>query len=118
MRNLWDYLTNVWDYRELTWTLDRDLLDYNVEATDGRVGTVVRAASGAFGAYLVVDKSEVFAQARIIPAGAVTSLDHERRRVDVSLTTRQVREAPEHDFGELDPDARAAYSNYYDNVLP
>ena len=49
MKNLWDYRPRVWDYREATWTLDRDLDGYDVQATDGCVGTIDRAITEAVG---------------------------------------------------------------------
>ena len=55
MSNLWDYRPAVWDSRESTWTMDGDLIGYGVPATDGDVGTIDHATTGAAGAYVVVD---------------------------------------------------------------
>ncbi|HSF36393.1 MAG TPA: hypothetical protein VLA70_09780 [Nocardioides sp.] len=84
---LWDYRDSVWEYRESTWTLDGDLVGYEVVATDGRLGTVVRASSSSAAVYLVVDVVVDAARAgaglRLVPAGAVASMDHEGRTVRI-----------------------------------
>ena len=95
MSNLWDYRPVVWDYRESTWTMDGDLIGYGVAASDGDVGTIAQATTGAAGAYVVVDLgSGASSGKRVIPAGAVTALDHAVRLVRLSLTRSDVRDAP------------------------
>lgn len=118
MSNLWDYRTRVWDYRESTWTVDSDLVGYDVEVPEGRIGTVLRAVTDALGAYLVVDTSGVFGGRRLIPAGAVGALDHDRRLVRVALTTQQLRDAPDHVSDQWNEAVRAAHSGYYGKVSP
>src|SRR5215207_2255764 len=119
MSNLWDYRACVWDYRESTWTVDSDLLGYDVEVSEGRrIGTVVRAVTGALGAYLVADPSGVFDGRRLIPAGVVDALDHDRRLVRVALTTQQLRDAPDHGGDQWNEAVRAAHSAYYSEVSP
>ena len=77
MSNLWDYRPVVWDYRESTWTMDGDLVGYGVAATDGDVGTIAHATTGAAGAYVVIDLGAGAPRGkRVIPAGAITALDH------------------------------------------
>ena len=95
MSNMWDYPQCVWDYREHTWTLDSDLVGYDVDATDGRIGKIDHAASRTADAFVVVDTDPRISDGkRLVPAGAVASLDHDRRRVQVALTTAEIREAP------------------------
>jgi hypothetical protein len=56
--------------------MDGDLIGYGVAATDGDVGTIDHATSGAAGAYVVVDlASGVPGGKRVIPAGAITARD-------------------------------------------
>lgn len=118
MSNLWDYRACVWDYRESTWTVDSDLLGYDVEVPEGRIGTVARAVTGALGAYLVVNTSGVFDGRRLIPAGAVDALDHDRRLVRVALTAQQLRHAPDHVCDQWNEAVRAAHAGYYNKVSP
>lgn len=47
-----------------TWTMDGDLIGYGVAATDGDVGTIDHATTGAAGAYVVVDLPQAY------PAGS------------------------------------------------
>ena len=117
MSNLWDYRPVVWDYRESTWTMDGDLIGYGVVATDGAVGTIDHATTGAAGAYVVVDLgSSVPRGRRVIPAGAITALDHAVRRVRLSLTRSDVRDAPAYEPGRWGEDERRRLGHYYGRV--
>jgi hypothetical protein len=109
---LWDYRGPVWDYRESTWTLDGDLIGYAVEAADGRLGTVVRASSLSAAAYLVIDAAPEVEGLRLVPAGAVASMDHDDRTVRVGLTRVEVAAAPAYER-ELDGAARTEYDGYF-----
>ena len=114
MSNVWDYRESVWDYREHTWTLDSDLVGYDVDATDGRIGKIHHAASRTSDAFVVVDTGSWISDARrLIPAGAVTSLDHDRRRVQVDLTTAQISEAPDYSADQWDDEVRRQHGDYY-----
>lgn len=117
---LWDYRGSVWDYRESTWTLDRDLVGYQVMASDGPLGTVVRASSSTAAAYLVVDvvidvvidAARAGAGLRLVPAGAVASMNHEDRTVRIDLTGVEVTAAPPYE-DELDGALRAEHDDYF-----
>lgn len=114
MSNLWDYRPCVWDYRESTWTMDGDLVGYGVVATDGDVGTVDHATTGAAGAYVVVDLgANVPRGKRVIPAGAITTLDHDVRLVVLSLTRSDVTGAPAHEPDRWDEAERRELGQYY-----
>ena len=117
MSNLWDYRPVVWDYRESTWTMDGDLIGYGVAATDGDVGTIDHATTGAAGAYVVVDLgSGVPRGKRVIPAGAITALDHAVRLVRLSLTRSDVRDAPAYEPDRWGEDERRELGQYYGSV--
>ena len=117
MSNLWDYRPVVWDYREATWTVDRDLIGYGVAATDGDVGTIDHATTGAAGAYVVVDLgSSVPKGKRVIPAGAITTLDHTARLVRLSLTQADVGDAPAYEPDRWGEDERRELGQYYGSV--
>lgn len=114
MNALWNYRSSVWDYRESTWTLDSDLVGYGVEAADGHVGSVVRAASSPDVAYLVVDVPA--AGRRVVPALAVSSIRHDERTVRVDLTRVQLLSAPSYEDAELDDTVRAQHDHYFSNL--
>jgi hypothetical protein len=110
---LWDYRSHVWDYRESTWTLDGDLVGYAVEASDGRAGTVVEAASTSAGRYLVVAIDEPSARVRVVPAGVVVELRHEDRTVRVDSTRQQLDDAPAYDDVPRSESVLAHLESYY-----
>lgn len=116
---LWDYRDSVWDYRESTWTLDGDLVGYEVMASDGHLGTVVRASSSSAAAYLVVDvvvdPASAGAGLRLVPAGAVASMNHDDRTVRIDLTGVEVTAAPPYE-GELDGALRAEHDDYFSRL--
>lgn len=115
MNALWNYRSSVWDYRESTWTLDSDLVGYGVEATDGHVGSVVRAASAPGTAHLVVDAAPA-AGRRVVPALAVSSIRHDERAVRVDLTSVQLLSAPAYEGAELDEAVRAQHDLYFSSL--
>jgi len=72
---------------------------YDVEGTDGHVGTVSWASYKPGESYCVVDCGEH--AHHVVPAGAVVSVDHERRRVTLAVPAAQVLSTPVHE----DPEA-------------
>jgi hypothetical protein len=55
----------------------------------------------------------IFGKKRLIPAGVITSVDHEGRQVHVSLTKEQIRSAPDYDSDDWDDASRTRHSDYY-----
>ena len=88
-------MSNMWDYRDSTWTEGHDLVGYDVEATDGSIGKIDQATDDTSTAYLVVDTGPwIFGKKRLIPAGTVTSVDHDGQHVYVAMTKDQIKGAP------------------------
>jgi hypothetical protein len=107
--------STVWVYRD---TLSREvksverLVGYDVEATDGHIGKIDEASAETNRQFLVVDTGFwIFGKKRMIPAGVVTRVDHDNRRIDVSMTKDQIKQAP--DFDEV---SAAEKDVYYDKV--
>ena len=103
-------MTNVWNYRDpLSRDIDaHDIVGYDVEATDGSIGKIDRASTDTSHRYLVVDTGFwIFGKKRMIPAGVVTQVDHDDRRVFVSMTKDQIKSAPDLD------EQRASYDDEY-----
>ena len=123
MNDLWDYPPGVWDYREATWTVDRDLAAYDVEAVDGSIGLVDHAATDDAGAYVVVDlRCAGRGSHRLIPAGAVAALDHRSRTIHLALTRDVVEVAPDYvddqwNDDERGDDVREEHGRYYGKHL-
>jgi hypothetical protein len=103
----------MWDYRTDLQTSARDLVGYDVEATDGHIGKIDEATYDAGSAFLVVDTGFwIFGKKRMIPAGVVERLDSTDRKVFVRMTKDQIKSAP--DFEEQHRTDREVYDKYYD----
>ena len=77
-----------------------DVMGFDVEASDGHIGTVHEATSEAGRGTLVVDTGFwIFGRKRMIPAGLVSRIDADARTVFLAVTKEQVKEAP--DFDEV-----------------
>jgi len=104
----------MWDYRTDLQTQARDLVGFDVEAVDGRIGDIDEATNEAGSAYLVVDTGFwIFGKKRMIPAGVVERIDDTDRKVFVSMTKDQIKSAP--DFEDVHRTDRDLYDKYYDS---
>ncbi|MFI7431631.1 PRC-barrel domain-containing protein [Micromonospora sp. NPDC049836] len=90
-----------------------DLTGYRVEATDGRIGSVTRADTGA--GYLVMETGPwIFGKTVLLPAGTVARVDHLDRVVHVDRTREQVKDCPAVDPEDLDrAEYRDRVGHYY-----
>jgi hypothetical protein len=107
--------TQLWSYRSDVRSDDRDIVGYDVEAHDGDIGKIDESTLEAGTQYVVVDTGFwIFGKKRLIPAAAVTLIDHEAERVYVDLSKDQVKEAP--DFDEMraaESDRLRQHEDYY-----
>jgi hypothetical protein len=89
--------TDVWTYRD-TLDVSRDVVGYDVEATDGHIGKIDEASTETSRRWIVVDTGFwIFGKKRMIPAGVVQRVDHDDRKVWVSMTKDQIKSAPDLD---------------------
>jgi len=85
---------SAWEYRDgFTVLTDEALVGFTVEATDGRVGTVSEATTETGSASLVVSPDDS-GDAFVLPAGVVSEVDGESRRVYVDRTREEIAQAP------------------------
>jgi hypothetical protein len=104
----------MWEFRSELGTLDRDLVGYDVEAVDGKIGKIDEDSNETGSAYLVVDTGFwIFGKKRLIPAGVVDRIDDVDRSVFVRMTKDQIKSAP--DFEEQHRTDRELYDKYYDS---
>ena len=93
--------TEVWAYRDTTLGTDlsaANLVGYDVEATDGSIGKVDEATFDATAGHIVVDTGPwIFGKKVILPAGVISSADHNEETVFVNRTKDQIKNAPEFD---------------------
>jgi hypothetical protein len=107
-------MTDMWTYRETAWGANRDLVGFDVQATDGSIGAIDQATYDASEAYVVVDTGFwIFGKKRLIPAGAIVSVDPDSKTVQVDMTKDQIKSAPDYDSEDWDDSARARYGDYY-----
>ena len=75
-----------------------DVTGYDVDATDGHIGKVDEATYEAGSSCLVVDTGFwIFGKKRMIPAGVVQRIDPDDKKVYVSMTKDQIKDAPDFD---------------------
>jgi len=75
-----------------------DVTGFDVEATDGHIGTVDEATAEDASSCLVVDTGFwIFGKKRMIPAGVVERVDTDEKKVYVSMTKDQIKDAPDYD---------------------
>jgi hypothetical protein len=107
-------MSNVWKYRDAAWSDDRDVVGYDVEATDGSIGKIDETSTETDTAFVVVDTGFwIFGRKRMIPAGLVTEVDHDAQTVTVTLSKDQVEAAPDYEEFADDEDAKKRYADYY-----
>lgn len=94
---------------------DRDVAGYDVEATDGGIGTVDDATYDVDSAHLVVDTGPwIFGRKVLLPAGTVQRVDHDNSTIYVDRTKDQIKNSPEYDKDTFDtPEYREQVGSYY-----
>ena len=93
-----------------------DVVGFDVEdAEQHHVGKVDEATYETGSAYLVVDTGFwIFGKKRLLPAGVVSAIDAPERRIRLSVTKDEIKEAP--DYEELQREAsesRDSVANHY-----
>jgi hypothetical protein len=108
---------NMWNYGPTAGhTADTDLTGYKVEASDGHIGKVDKHSYEVDSQYIVVDTGVwIFGKEVLLPAGAVTAIDHDDKTVQVSYTKEQIKDAPEFDKEKHlgDPNYRDQLGGHY-----
>ena len=88
----------VWTYDSTLNTDRSSWVGYDVHATDGDIGKIDEMNSDAGAAGIIVDTGFwIFGKRRLLPAACVRSVDHTDRRVHVSLSKDQIKNAPDFD---------------------
>ncbi len=107
--------TDLWSHRDAGSWGTTDVTGFDVEATDGSIGSVDEASYEAGESFIVVDTGPwIFGKKVVLPAGVIQRVDASGRRVWLDLTKDQIQNAPE--FDELryrDDDYRTEVGGYY-----
>jgi len=113
-------MSNTWTYREDVYTTlgDKSLDGYDVEATDGSIGTIDEHTASPDAGYLLVDTGFwIFGKKRVLPAGVISQINHDEQKVFVNMTKEQVKSAPDYDDtqrNDQDDWYRESNRDYYD----
>ncbi|MFD3327965.1 PRC-barrel domain-containing protein [Streptomyces sp. NPDC058701] len=113
---------NVWAYRQTSGFLrGTDLTGFKVEATEGVIGKVDKHSDEVGSSYLVVDTGVwIFGKEVLLPAGAITKVDVDEKKIYVDRTKDEIKAAPEfHRNKHLeDTEYRERLGHYYGNGAP
>ena len=103
-----------WTYRDNSF-VGKNIAGYNIDALDGEIGKVDNATFDVGSSHLVVDTGPwIFGRKVMLPAGVVSGIDHQNKRVFVDRTKDQIKNAPEFDESMLDDlKYRDSLSRYY-----
>jgi hypothetical protein len=86
------------------WTYDRDagisgnredIVGFNVEATDGSIGTIEQATYDVGCSYLLVNTGPwIFGSKVMLPAGIIGRIDRHARKIYVKRSKHEIKSAP------------------------
>lgn len=112
-------IIDMWTFPEADWS-SIDLTGFDVEARDGQIGTVDEATRGAGANFLVLKTGPwIFGKRVMLPAGVVSGVDTEQRKVFVDLTKDQIKSSPEFDESTFrGSEYRDQLETYYRNRPP
>ena len=111
---------NEWD----PWTYRRDagmsgtrvdLVGFDIEATDGSIGTIDEATHDVGSSYVVVDTGPwIFGSKVMLPAGTISRVDSQDRKVYVDRSKDEIKSAPKFDKNTYtDRDYRDRVGEHY-----
>jgi hypothetical protein len=96
-----------------------DLTGFDVEATDGHIGKIDEATMANGATCLVVDTGFwIFGKKRMLPAGVVTAIDFDERKLSVAMSKDEIKDAPDYDeehHRRDEPEYHAQNGGYYDS---
>lgn len=96
-----------------------DIAGYKVEATDGGIGTVDKHSAEAGSAYIVVDTGPwIFGKHVLLPAGTISGVDHDLKKIFVARSKDDIKHAPEFDDEHADDPAYHQQVGSYYSGLP
>src|SRR5262245_57075034 len=81
---------DMWSYRAESFADEpTSIAGYDVDAADGRIGSVDEATYEIGGSYLVIDTGGwIFGTKVMLPAGTIERIDHQQRKVYVARPGR------------------------------
>ncbi|WP_157249044.1 PRC-barrel domain containing protein [Nonomuraea typhae] len=106
---MWSYGSGVYDDDTL------NIVGFDVEATDGSIGSVDEAQHEVGSRYIVVDTGPwIFGSKHVLPAGTVVRIDPQERKVYLARTKQEIKDAPKYDKDTYrDSSYREELGTYY-----
>ncbi|MBB5085136.1 PRC-barrel domain-containing protein [Nonomuraea endophytica] len=107
---------NTWNYRDdAGHDPTSSLIGYDVEATDGKIGSVDEESNEVGASYLVVDTGFwIFGKKVVMPASTITRIDPQEEKVYLARTKEEIKDAPEYDEKTYrDTDYQRQVGDYY-----
>ncbi|MBO4271769.1 PRC-barrel domain-containing protein [Microbispora triticiradicis] len=108
---------DLWSYPDTVYGAggQMDIVGYDVQAVDGKIGSVDEATYEAGQSYIVVDTGPwIFGKKVMLPASVVKSMDRQDRKVFVTRTKQEIKNAPEYDeAAAMQPEYRERLADYY-----
>ncbi|MER8226190.1 PRC-barrel domain containing protein [Streptomyces sp. NPDC094143] len=115
-------IERIWSYAPDSGHVEgQDLTGFTVVAADGTIGHVDREADPHGLRHLVVDTGVwVFGRSVLVPAGVVTGIDTQARKVTLACTRADAKAAPRFQTDSETRDQRylRAVGDYYDRLPP
>lgn len=107
---------DIWAAREGVARPADNMVGYDVETRDGKIGKVDRVSYA--GTCVYVSAGGIRKRRYVIPAGAVERIDDDRRSVVVAVTTDDVEKSPRYDQQRgLDEESESKTAAYYSALL-
>ena len=106
-------------WREMEWST-ADLVGFEVEATDGKIGKIDEATRDIQShGFLVVDTGPwIFGKKVMLPAGIVQSVELDEEKVYVNRTKDEIKSSPEFDEHTFrDQTYRDSVTSYYGDSM-
>lgn len=90
-------MADLWSFLDEAWT-STDLVGFEVEAEDGRIGHVASFSADPNNSALIIDTGPwIFGRKVVLPAGLVERVDFDSSTVFVTATRDEIKDAPEID---------------------
>ncbi|MFC4592034.1 PRC-barrel domain containing protein [Sphaerisporangium corydalis] len=110
-------MTQTWSYREgVAADPELSLLGYDVEAADGKIGSVDEESNVVGDSYIVVDTGFwIFGKKVVVPAATIIEIDPQEKKIFLARTKDEIKDAPEYDESTYkDAAYRRKVGEYYD----
>ena len=105
---------DLWTHREIV-TAGTDLSGFDVEALDGKIGSIDQATYDVGSSFIVVDTGPwIFGKKVMLPAGVIDRIDPDDEKVFVNRMKEEIKNAPEYDEDKFSDDTyRSSLGTYY-----